>query len=88
MKDNFDIIQNVTNSVTLVNLVDTLGNFIHASAIAVVYTFGTNYQKSLPIIIISLNTIYASSDETTSDANFLGFFVAVGYINQKLVMKY
>ena len=49
IKRIFDIIDNISEHVTLVQLLDTAGNVNYALIIAVNWMFDSNYDKSLPL---------------------------------------
>ena len=61
--DTFDILNNISNYVTLVQLMYSVGNFNHTVSVVVKWIFDSNYEKSLPLNIDSLNLICACSDE-------------------------
>ena len=54
MEENSDIIQNISNTVTLSQLVRNTWNDSNACAVAGVWIFETNNKKALPTIRNSL----------------------------------
>ena len=51
----FDILNNISDHVTLVKLMDSLGNINHAVSVVGKFIFDSNYEKALPLTIESLN---------------------------------
>ena len=47
----FDIFNDISNHVTLVQLIDTDDNINHAVSITVSWIYGSNYKRALPLII-------------------------------------
>ena len=54
----FDIMNNITEYVTLVQLMDSVGNVNHAVSVVGEYIFDSNEEKSLPLNIDSFNLIF------------------------------
>ena len=46
-KDNFYTLNEISENVTLVHLMETLGNVNHAISIVGYWIFGSNYEKAL-----------------------------------------
>ena len=59
----FDILNNISEYVTLVQLIDSLGNINHAVGVFENLIFDSNDEKYLPSNIDSLNLICDFSDE-------------------------
>ena len=59
----FGIMNNISKYVTLVQLMDSLGNMNHAVSMIVVCIFESNYEKEMTLNIYSLNLICTCSDE-------------------------
>ena len=62
---------NISEYVTLLQLMDSVGNVNHAISVFVKWIFDSNYRKALPWNIGSFNLICASSDEEDYFATFL-----------------
>ena len=56
-KGSFYILNNISNHVTLVQFMDSIGNVNHAVIVVKKCTFDSNYEKSLPLTIELLNFI-------------------------------
>ena len=48
---NFDILHDISQNVTLVQLMDSVGNVNHAMSIVGYWIFVFNYKKSLPLTL-------------------------------------
>ena len=59
----FDILNNISEYVTLVQLMDYIGYVNHAVSVVGECISDYNYEKALPLNIYSLNLICACSDE-------------------------
>ena len=59
----FCIFINISEYVTVVQLMDSIGNVNHAVSVAVKWIFLIDYEKSLLLTIESFNLICACSDE-------------------------
>ena len=60
-KGEYDILKNISANVTLVQLMDSLGNMNHAISVVGSWIFDSNYEKELVLNKESLNMICASS---------------------------
>ena len=60
---HFYILNNISKYVTLMQLMDSLGNVNHAVSAFGEYIFDSNYEKSFLLNIDSLNLICACFDE-------------------------
>ena len=56
-KDDFDIINKISEYVTLVHLIDSLGNVNHAISILGYWIFDSNYDKELFLTNESLDLV-------------------------------
>ena len=56
-KGDFDIINDISENVTLVHLMDTLVNVNHAISTVVCWIFESNYEKALRLTKGSLDVI-------------------------------
>ena len=79
-KCDFDILQNIIEYVTLVQLTDSLGNFNHAISIVWYWVFEYKYEKSLFLTQESLVVICSPSIVEEKVATFQSIFYAVKYI--------
>ena len=60
-KGEYDILKNISANVTLVQLMDSLGNVNHAICVVGSWIFDSNYEKALVLNRASLDMICASS---------------------------
>ena len=60
-KGTYDILNDITTNVTLVQLMDSLGNNNHAICVVGSWIFDSNYDKALVLNRASLDMICASS---------------------------
>ena len=56
-KGYFDILNDISENITLVKLMDTLGNFNHAISIVGYFIFDSNYEQALCLTRESLDLI-------------------------------
>ena len=56
-KYSFGILHGISENVTMVKLMDTVGNVNHAVIIVGYWIFESNYRKALPLTTESLNVI-------------------------------
>ena len=80
---SFDIIRDISDNVTLVQLMDSADNFDHAVSIVRYWIFESNYKKALPLTLDSLNIICSLSKEEGVFTIFETVLHAVIYINNK-----
>ena len=73
----FDIIKNVSEHVTLVQLMESLGNVNHAISIVGRWIFDSNYKKALCLTQESLDLIWSPSVGEEQVATFWYVFYAV-----------
>ena len=60
-KGAFDILNYISENVTLVQLMETLGNVNHAISIVGYWIFDSNYEKALPLTRESFDLICSPS---------------------------
>ena len=75
-----DIITDISEHVTLVQLMDYLGNVNHAISVLGYWIFNSNYEKALLLNIESLDMICAPSIGEWQVSEFETVFTAVRYI--------
>ena len=69
-KGRYDIFNNITANVTLVQLMYSLGNVNHAISVVGSWIFDSNYEKALVLNRASLDMICASSIDEEQAACF------------------
>ena len=57
----FEILRDISENITLLLLMDSVENFNHAVSIFRYWIFESNYKKSLPLTLYSLNLICSLS---------------------------
>ena len=67
----FDILNNISEYIALVQLMDSVGNVNHAVSVVGGWIFGSNDRKSFTLNIESLDLIFAYSDEEDYFEKFL-----------------
>ena len=77
--DAFDILHDISKIVTLVHLMDSLGNFNHAIIILGHCIFDYNYKKSLCLTQLLMDLICDPSIDEELVATFQSVFYAVRY---------
>ena len=60
---NFDILNNISEHVTLLHLMDSPGNVKHTVSVAGKWIFYLNYKIYLPFTIETLNFTYPCSEK-------------------------
>ena len=83
----FGILSNISEHVTLVQLVGSLGNVNHAVSVVGKCIVGSNYEKDLPFIIATLDLICSCYDDYQYFAILNEVFYSVMYVNPKLKAK-
>ena len=78
--DAFDILTNISGYVTLVQLMDSLGNVNHVISILGYWIFDSNYEKELCLPQQSLDVMCSPSIVEEQVATFQSVFYAVRYI--------
>ena len=76
----YKILEDISENVTLVHLMDSLGNVNHAISVVGNSIFDSNYEKALVLNRASLDMICAPSIGEEQDAIFETVFTAVRYI--------
>ena len=79
--------EDISANVTLVQLMDSLGNMNHAISVVGNGIFDSNYEKSLILNRVSLDMICASSVGEEQDDIFENVFNAVRYISNEAKLK-
>ena len=83
-KSEFDILNDISDHVTLVQLIDTAGNVNHVVIIIGCCIYYSNYKRALPFIKESLDIIFSpSKDEKGMYAEFKYVYYAIRYVNPK-----
>ena len=75
--ESYDILTDISKHVTLVQLIDSLGNVNHAISVVGCWIFDSNYEKSLVLNRELLDTICAPSVGEKQVAVFETLFYAV-----------
>ena len=79
----FDILNNFIKHVTLVQIMDSVGNVNHSVSVFGKWIFDSNCQQYFPLNIYSLNLMCACSDEDDYFEKFQVVHYAVRYVNPK-----
>ena len=79
-KGTFYILNDISENVTLVQLMDTLGNMNHDISILGYWIFDSNYEKSLCLTRESLDIIFSPSVGEEQVVKFETVFYAVIYL--------
>ena len=89
-KGEYDILKDISANVTLVQLMDSLGNVNHAISVVGSWIFDSNYERALVLNKESLDMICAPSIVEEQAARFEKVYYAVRYIlnEAKLNKKY
>ena len=80
-KGLYKILEYISEHVTLVQLMDSLGNANHATSVVGYWIFDSNYEKSLVLNRASLDMIFAPSVGEGQAAKFESVFTSVRYIH-------
>ena len=86
-RDDFDILKNVSQYVTLLQLIASLGNVNHAISTVKYWIFDSNYEKVLYLIQESLGIICSPSVGEEQVSTFRSVFYAVIYIWEPIHLK-
>ena len=81
------ILEDISGNVTLVQLMDSLGNVNHAISVVVNCIFDSNYEKALILNRASLDMTCAPSVGEEQDAIIETVFTAVRYIYNRAQLK-
>ena len=85
--DAFDILKKISESLTLVQLLDSLGNVNHAISIVGYWVFDSNYDKVLCLTKESLDLIFYPSIREEQVATIQSIFYAVRYMWAPINLK-
>ena len=80
-KGQFEILHDISENVTLVLIMDSVGNVNHEVIIVGYWIFDSNFKKALPLTLDSLNLIISPSVVEEMFAVFKTVFHTVVYIN-------
>ena len=83
----FDILNNISEHVTLVQIMDSLGNMNYAVNVIGKWIYDSSYRKTLALNIESLNSICSCSNEYKTCAIFKEVYYIVSYANPKAKFK-
>ena len=86
-KGPYKILENISENVTLLQLMDSLGNMNHAISVVGYWIFDSNYEKALVLNRASLDMICAPSVGEGQAAKFELLFTAVKYISSAAQLK-
>ena len=86
-KGEYDILKNISSNVTLVQLMDSLGNVNHAISVVGSWIFYLDYERALVLNKESLDMICAPSIGEEQAARFEKVYYAVRYILNKAKLK-
>ena len=79
-KGDFDILNEISENVTLVQLTNTIGNVNHDISIVGYCIFDSNYRQALFLIRESLDIIFSPSFVEEQFVNFETVFYTVRYM--------
>ena len=86
-KGEYDILENISANVTLVQLMDSLGNLNHTISVVGSCIFDSNYEIALVLNKASLDMICAPSVGEEQAARFEKVYYAVRYILNEEKLK-
>ena len=86
-KGKYKILEDISKQVTLVQLMDSLGNVNHDISVVGKWIFDSNYEKSLVLNRASLYMICAPYVGEEQAAKFESVFAAVRYIYSAAQLK-
>ena len=78
---SFEIPHEISEIVTLVQLMDSVGNLNHSVSIVCYWVLGSNSKKGIPLTLYSSNLVCSTSEGRVMFAVFVALFHAVRYIN-------
>ena len=84
---DYKILEDISANVTLVQLMDSLGNLNHAISVVVSWIFDSNYERALVLNKASLDVICAPSVGEEQAAIFEKVYYAVRYIFNEAKLK-
>ena len=77
---DYKILEDISENITLVQLMDSLRNVNHAISVVGSWIFDSNYERALVLNRASLDMICAPSVGEEQDPMFENFYYAVRYI--------
>ena len=83
----YDILKNIRANVTLVQLMDSLGNVNHVISVVGSWIFDSNYERALVLNKASLDIMCAPSVVEEQAAKFENVYYAVRYIFNEAKLK-
>ena len=83
----YEFLEDISTNVTLVQLMDSLGNVNHAISVSGNWIFDSNYEKALVLNRASLDMICAPSIGEEQAAKFESVFTTVRYIYSRGQLK-
>ena len=83
----YNILEDTSENVTLVQLMDSLGNVNRAISVVGNWIFESKYEKALVLNMASLDTIFTPSVGEEQAAKFESVFTAVRYIYSRWKLK-
>ena len=86
-KGGYKILEDVSANITLVQLMDSIGNFNHAIIVVGNCIFDSNYERALNLNKASLDMICAPSVGEEQNAIFEKVYYAVRYIFNEAKLK-
>ena len=86
-KGEYDILKNISANVTLVQLMDSLGNINHAISVVGSWIFDSNYERALVLNKESLDMIFAPSVGEEQAASFEKVHYSFRYISNEAKLK-
>ena len=86
-KGEYDILENISANVTLVQLMDSLGNANHVISVVGSWIFDSNYERAPVLNKASLDMICAPSVGEEQSAKFEKVYYAVRYIFNEAKLK-
>ena len=86
-KGEYEILKNISANVTLVQLMDSLGNVNHAISVVGSWIFDSNDERALVLNKESLEMICAPSVGEEQAASFEKVYYAVRFISKEAKLK-
>ena len=83
----YEVLEDISVNVTLVQLMDSLGNVNHAISVVGSWIFDSNYEKALVLNKASLDMICAPSVGEEQAAKFEKVYYSVRYIFNEAKLK-
>ena len=83
----YEILEDISANVTLVQLMDSLGNVNHAISVVGSWIFDSNYERALVLNKASLDMIFAPSVGEEQASKFEKVYYSVRYIFNEAKLK-